>query len=58
MFVETRVPLLKERPWVRELSALATFRHGDYSTVGAANSWNAGLEWTVTPDIKLRGTRA
>ena len=58
VFVETRVPLLKERPWVRQLSALATFRHGDYSTVGATNSWNAGLEWTVTPDIKIRATRA
>jgi len=58
LFVEARVPLLKERPWVRDLSALATFRHGDYSTVGAANSWNLGLEWTATPDIKLRATRA
>jgi outer membrane receptor protein involved in Fe transport len=58
VFVETRVPLLKARPWVRELSALATFRHGDYSTVGATNSWNAGLEWSITPDIKLRATRA
>jgi outer membrane receptor protein involved in Fe transport len=42
----------------RELSFLGTFRHGDYSTVGSANSWNAGLEWQITPDFKLRGTRA
>jgi outer membrane receptor protein involved in Fe transport len=26
--------------------------------VGSANSWNAGLEWQITPDFKLRGTRA
>jgi outer membrane receptor protein involved in Fe transport len=57
-FVETRVPLLKDRPYARELSFLGTFRHGDYSTVGSTNSWNAGLEWGVTPDFKLRGTRA
>ena len=58
LFVETRVPLLKERPWVRELSFLGTVRRGDYSTVGGTTSWNAGLEWSVTPDIKLRTTRA
>lgn len=57
-FVEARVPLLKDRPWLRELSFLGTFRHGDYSTVGSTNSWNAGLEWQITPDVKLRGTRA
>jgi outer membrane receptor protein involved in Fe transport len=57
-FVETRVPLLKDRPFARELSFLGTVRHGDYSTVGSTNSWNAGLEWGITPDFKLRGTRA
>jgi len=57
-FVETRVPLLKDRPLARDLSLLATFRHGDYSTVGSTNSWNAGGEWSVTPDIKFRATRA
>lgn len=58
VFAETRVPLLKDRPYARELSLLATFRHGDYSTVGSTNSWNVGGEWSVTPDIKLRATRA
>jgi outer membrane receptor protein involved in Fe transport len=57
-FVEARVPLLKERPFIREMSFLGTFRHGDYSTVGSTNSWNAGLEWAITQDFKLRGTRA
>lgn len=57
-FAETRVPLLKDQPFAKELSLLATFRHGDYSTVGSTNSWNAGAEWAVTSDFKLRGTRA
>ena len=58
VFVETRVPLLKDRPFARDLSFLGTVRHGDYSTVGSTNSWNAGLEWGVSADFKLRGTRA
>jgi iron complex outermembrane recepter protein len=57
-FVETRIPLLKDKPFAKELSFLATVRHGDYSTVGSTNSWNAGVEWSITPDFKLRGTRA
>ncbi len=57
-FVETRVPLLKDLPFAKELSFLGTFRHGDYSSVGSTNSWNAGMEWSVTSDIKVRGTRA
>ena len=57
-FAETRIPVLKDMPFAKELSMLATFRHGDYSTVGSTNSWNAGAEWAVTSDFKLRGTRA
>lgn len=57
-FVETRVPLLKDLTLAKELTFLATFRHGDYSTVGSTNSWNAGGEWAITPDIRLRATRA
>jgi iron complex outermembrane receptor protein len=58
IFVETRVPLLKDVPFVKELNFLGAFRHGDYSSVGSTNSWNAGAEWTVVNDVKLRGTRS
>lgn len=58
VFVEARVPLLKDLPFAKDLSLLSTFRHGDYSTVGSTNSWNAGGEWAVTSDVKFRATRA
>jgi outer membrane receptor protein involved in Fe transport len=57
-FVETRVPLLKDKPFAKNLDFRGSFRHGDYSTVGSTNSWNAGLEWAPISDIKFRGTRA
>ncbi|WP_332851495.1 TonB-dependent receptor plug domain-containing protein [Duganella sp. S19_KUP01_CR8] len=57
-FVETRIPLLKDKPFAKDVSFLGTFRHGDYSTVGSTNSWNAGGEWAVTSDFKIRATRA
>ena len=58
IFLETRVPLLKDMAFVKELNFLGAFRHGDYSSVGSTNSWNAGVEWTVVDDVKLRGTRS
>ncbi|MFA9216888.1 MAG: TonB-dependent receptor domain-containing protein [Sphingomonadaceae bacterium] len=57
-FVETNVPLLKDKPFAKMLNFKGAFRHGDYSTVGSTNSWNAGLEWAVNNDVKFRGTRA
>ena len=58
LFLESRVPLLKDAPFAKELSVLAAFRAGDYSTVGRTNSWNAGFEWTPIADVKVRATRA
>jgi iron complex outermembrane receptor protein len=57
-FVETKVPLLKNKPFVKSLDFSGAFRSGDYSTVGKTNSWNAGMEWSPVADIKLRATRS
>lgn len=58
LFIESRVPLLKDVAFAKSLSFLGAFRAGDYSTVGRTNSWNGGFEWQPTSDIKLRATRA
>jgi iron complex outermembrane receptor protein len=58
LFLETRVPLLKDAPFAKNLSVLGAYRAGDYSTVGRTNSWNVGFEWQPVNDIKVRATRA
>jgi iron complex outermembrane recepter protein len=57
-FVEARVPLLKDKPFAKELTFLGTVRNGDYTTVGHTLSWNGGLEWKPVNDLKFRATRA
>lgn len=57
-FVEARVPLLKDKFLVRSLSVSGAVRAGDYSTVGNTVSWNAGAEWALNSDFKIRATRA
>lgn len=57
-FVEVRVPLLKDVPFAKLLSATVAGRIGEYSTVGNVSSYNGGLEWAPVSDIKFRATQA
>jgi iron complex outermembrane recepter protein len=58
VFAEAKIPLLKDLPGVKSLAATLAVRGGDYSTVGKINSYNAGLEWTVIPDVRFRAMQA
>src|SRR5450830_297958 len=57
-YLETLVPLLKDKQFAKQLDFRAAYRVGDYSTVGHTNSWNMGLEWAPTSDVKFRATRS
>jgi outer membrane receptor protein involved in Fe transport len=58
VFVETKLPLLKNLPAVKNLDGTLAYRHGDYSTVGGTNSWNSGLDWAVNSTVRARLTHA
>lgn len=57
-YLETLVPLLKDKPFAKQLDFRAAYRVGDYSTVGNTKSWNTGLEWAPSSDLKFRATRS
>jgi iron complex outermembrane receptor protein len=56
VFAETRLPLLRGKPFVHELGVDAAVRYADYSTVGGTFTWNVAPSWSPTPDVKLRGS--
>lgn len=58
VFVESKIPLLKNLPAVKNLDGTLAYRRGDYSTVGNTNSWNTGLDWAINSDIRVRATGA
>jgi outer membrane receptor protein involved in Fe transport len=58
VFGEARVPILKDYPFAKSLTATAAVRFSDYSNIGNTTSWNAGLEWAPNSDLKFRATRA
>lgn len=53
---ELAVPILKDVPFFRELSANGAVRVTDYSTSGTVATWKVGGTWKPIPEILLRGT--
>jgi iron complex outermembrane receptor protein len=56
VFAEVRLPILRDRPFARELTVDAAVRLADYSTLGETTTWKAGLSWAPTADVSLRAT--
>lgn len=55
LFAETRIPLLKDLPFISNLDVELGARYSDYSTIGNVFTWKAGLEWGITPWARIRG---
>lgn len=58
IFAETTIPLLADLPGVERLALDLAGRYSDYSTIGTAATWNVGLDWTIIPSLRFRGTVA
>ncbi|HKS57845.1 MAG TPA: TonB-dependent receptor [Steroidobacteraceae bacterium] len=57
-YIETRFPLLKDKPFAELLAVEGGFRTSDNSVTGGSNSWRAGGEWAPVRDIRFRGMYA
>lgn len=58
LFVEGKLPLLKDAPFAKLLAVSGAVRGSNYTTVGSTFSWNGGLEWALNRSVKVRVTRA
>lgn len=58
VFAEINVPLLSDLPLIRQLDADFAARYADYSTIGSATTWKAGLNWEISEDLRMRSTYA
>lgn len=56
VFAEISVPLLSDLPLIRQLDAELAARYANYSTIGSATTWKAGLSWEVYDDLRIRST--
>jgi len=57
IFGEVRVPLLKDVPFVQQLSINGAFRNSNYNLVGVGSVWtySGGADWKVDDNISFRG---
>ncbi|MDT0593310.1 TonB-dependent receptor domain-containing protein [Glaciecola petra] len=55
-FLEVRLPIFLDRDFAKELTIDAAIRVADYSTLGNATTWKAGLAYAPMDDISFRAT--
>jgi iron complex outermembrane recepter protein len=55
-FGEVSVPLLVGLPFVEELSFDGSYRMTDYDSYGENETYKLGLNWQITPSLRVRGT--
>ncbi|MGI4794367.1 MAG: TonB-dependent receptor domain-containing protein [Janthinobacterium lividum] len=53
-FGELSIPILKNLPFARDLSADISGRYSSYNTFGSVKNWKAGINWTPIRDIRFR----
>lgn len=56
LFGETNIPLVQDAAWAQNLSFDGAYRYSSYGSGVNTNTYKAGLDWQVIPDIRLRGS--
>jgi len=54
-FGELLVPLLADKPFVRQLDLNLGYRIADYNTVGTVDSYKAEIDWEIFDGLRFRG---
>jgi iron complex outermembrane recepter protein len=55
VFAELLVPVLKDLPFIDELSLDLGARRSDYDLFGGVNTWKADLNWKPVSTVSIRG---
>lgn len=54
VYGELNIPLLKDLPLIRKLTVDLAGRYSHYKPFGGAATWKAGLDWSVSEDLRFR----
>lgn len=55
-FGETKIPLIEDMPFAKQLQVEGSYRHSDYSTGNKTNTFGLGLVWSPIDQVRFRGT--
>ena len=56
VFGELIIPIVSDVAFFEDLSVGGAVRFSDYSTIGSTLTWRSNVNWSMTPDIALRGS--
>ena len=56
IYGETRVPLITDQPWVRDLSVGSGFRVSNYSNFGSTPTYAFNVDYAPTADVRFRSS--
>jgi outer membrane receptor protein involved in Fe transport len=54
-FVEARLPLIQDKPFVKEISVDTAFRYSKYDVGFSTNTYKLGLDYSPTSSFRFRG---
>ena len=57
-FAEVSLPVIKNKPFIQELTVEAAYRYSSYSTAGQTSTWKLAGTWSPFDWLRLRGTDA
>ena len=55
LFGETRIPIVSDMPFAKEMALELGYRFSDYSSVGDTNTYKVAGEWEVVDGLRFRG---
>ena len=56
-FIEIEAPLLKDLPFIQDLTLNVSGRLSDYDSYGDNTTYKVGLNWAITPEWRLRASK-
>ena len=54
-FIEARLPLIQDKPFVKEISLDTAYRYSKYTVGFTTNTYKVGLDWSPTSSLRFRG---
>lgn len=55
IYGELLIPLVKDLPFAKEISADVSYRYSDYDTVGGVSTYKVDGSWDVVDGLRIRG---
>jgi iron complex outermembrane receptor protein len=54
-FIEARIPLIQDKPLVKEISLDTAYRYSKYDVGYTTDTYKIGLDWSPTSSLRFRG---